>query len=237
MHKELQIVDMSKLSDDYHDYVFRDGKVLGKFDEMYTNSKDVPWHQDIASQRVVVDIDIAILNHFLQSENISSVCDVGCGLGYVTARLYSEFSVNKEDLSVVGLDISIVAATRAKEKFPKITFYGLNILKDDYSHLKEKFDLIYMKDVIWYVYEDIEFFISCISDLLKPNGIIYVMQSVPSREEFVGSEIFPTTRSISQFLNNYFSPIYVSSTYEINLEDLEVNHNQDKYIRFLGKIK
>jgi hypothetical protein len=33
-------------STDYHDYVFRDGKLVGEFEEMYLNSATTPWHQD-----------------------------------------------------------------------------------------------------------------------------------------------------------------------------------------------
>jgi hypothetical protein len=33
-------------SRDYHDYVFKNGKFIGKFDEMYQYSENIPWNQD-----------------------------------------------------------------------------------------------------------------------------------------------------------------------------------------------
>jgi len=33
-------------SDDYHDYVIKNGKLIGEFDQMYLKSKNIPWHQD-----------------------------------------------------------------------------------------------------------------------------------------------------------------------------------------------
>lgn len=75
-----------KHSDDYHDYVFKDGKLVGKFDEMYKYSKEVPWHQDETAYHVFSEIDMAILKQF----NYDSVCEIGCGLGFFSARLYNE---------------------------------------------------------------------------------------------------------------------------------------------------
>ena len=33
-------------SDDYRDYVIKDGRLIGEFEQMYKNSRDIPWHQD-----------------------------------------------------------------------------------------------------------------------------------------------------------------------------------------------
>jgi len=33
-------------SDDYHDYVFHDRKLIAEFDQMYQKSKDIPWHSN-----------------------------------------------------------------------------------------------------------------------------------------------------------------------------------------------
>ena len=50
---------MSKMnSDDYHDFVIKDGKLIGEFDLMYKKSKDIPWHQD--KQKDWLDIRLTI---------------------------------------------------------------------------------------------------------------------------------------------------------------------------------
>ncbi len=33
-------------STDYHDYVIKNGKLIGEFEQMYKNSAGIPWHQD-----------------------------------------------------------------------------------------------------------------------------------------------------------------------------------------------
>lgn len=226
---------MSKFSDDYHDYVFKDGKLLGQFDEMYRHSRDVPWHQDKTANQVFVDLDIAILKHFLPEFSVQSICDLGCGLGYVSARLYSELSPLVDGLEVTGIDVSSEAAAQARLLHPHLTFFGADILNGDIKQWEGKFDLLYVKDVLWYVAHDAEHFFQRAGTLLKPGGGIYMLQSVPDRTDFIGSETFPTTFSIAEFLSKDFESVYVSSTYEINSNRVIGNYPKDKYLRFLGR--
>jgi len=37
--------------EDYHEYVFRDGRLVGDFENMYRHSKDVPWDQGNRAER------------------------------------------------------------------------------------------------------------------------------------------------------------------------------------------
>ena len=46
---------MSK-SKDYHDYVIKNGDFVGKFEEMYQNSSDTPWHPDATANAIFTDI-------------------------------------------------------------------------------------------------------------------------------------------------------------------------------------
>ena len=43
-------------SKDYHDYVFKDGKFIGAFEEMYQNVED-PWHHGDATA-IYYDMDL-----------------------------------------------------------------------------------------------------------------------------------------------------------------------------------
>lgn len=45
-------------SKDYHDYMIKDGKFIGKFEERYQNCED-PWNQDTVQP---FSDDIALLN-------------------------------------------------------------------------------------------------------------------------------------------------------------------------------
>jgi len=149
---------MDNRSDDYHDYVFKDGKVLGLFEEMYKHSKEIPWHQDKTADQVFVDIDLAILKHFLPKKSSYSICDLGCGLGYVTNRIYKEFQEFMPELAVTGIDISKSASEQAKAMHMGINFCNIDILNDDISGLYSKYDLLYVKDILWYIINDADVF-------------------------------------------------------------------------------
>lgn len=48
-------------SKDYHDYVFKDGKFIGAFEEMYQNVED-PWHHGDATA-IYYDKDLYLIQH------------------------------------------------------------------------------------------------------------------------------------------------------------------------------
>jgi len=222
------------ISDGYHDYVFKDGELVGRFDDMYCHSKEIPWHQDKTADRLFVDLDISIIKHFIPKFNIKSLCDIGCGLGYVTARLHDELAPHIGDFKVTGLDISPEATRKAKQLHPDLEFFSANIMTDNMEQWRGQFDFIYMKDVLWYVCQDADGFIDKVVQLLR-NGGLYVLQSVPDSKEFIGSDVFPTTFSIADFLSERFEPVYISSTYEVDTARIIGDYAKDKYLRFLGK--
>ena len=65
-----------KYPDDYHEYVFKEGKLIGKFEEMYRHTS-MPWHQDETAYRIFSEIDLTIL----RQRKYEKVLDVGRGLG------------------------------------------------------------------------------------------------------------------------------------------------------------
>ena len=78
---------MGKDAEDYHDYVFKGGKLLGEFEQMYKKAKNIPWHQN----RIPGEMDVHLLKTFVrQKAPYSTILDVGCGLGYFANEL-SEF--------------------------------------------------------------------------------------------------------------------------------------------------
>lgn len=223
-----------KKSANYHDYVIKEGKFIGKFEEMYQNSSDVPWHQDETAYELFVEIDLALIKRFHTLHGFMSIGDIGCGLGYITERLRRQLSEVGTEARFTGIDISKTAISKAQRLFPNIAFLTRNILLDDISDLTEKFDFVYMKDIIWYVLNDIECFISKLRQIITPGGFIYVFQSIPDTKEFYGSHLFPDTFTMAAYLDNYFDKQYVSSTYEVNKKRIVGNYSKDKYLRFLG---
>ena len=45
-------------SKDYQYYVIKNGDFVGKFEEMYQNSSDIPWHQEEIANTIFTYIDL-----------------------------------------------------------------------------------------------------------------------------------------------------------------------------------
>jgi trans-aconitate methyltransferase len=128
-------------SDRYQDYVIRDGRYVGRFEEMYQNSAEIPWHQDQHAYAIWSDLTVAIL----KQRKVKSMLDVGCGMGYMAARLKSEIPGLTR---VVGLDVSLTAIAKAAAMFPEIEFRTGTLDADEWVG-GETFDVVVSKDVLW----------------------------------------------------------------------------------------
>jgi 2-polyprenyl-3-methyl-5-hydroxy-6-metoxy-1,4-benzoquinol methylase len=136
MHSDPEVD--SNTSTRHQDYVIRDGKYIGWFEDMYRNTAEVPWHQNETVSAIFSYLTAAILKH----RRIRSLLDVVCGMGYMAERLRQEIA---ELNRVVGLDIFETAVARATAKFPDIEFvsgtmYGFRV--------KERFDVVVSKVVL-----------------------------------------------------------------------------------------
>jgi len=105
----------------YQDYVIRDGRLIGDFENMYRNSDEVPWHQDRTVHAIFSDLTVVLLSRLRPQ----SLLDVGCGLGYMANRLKQEIeSLNR----VVGLEVSETAVAKARSMFPNIEFHSGSVV-------------------------------------------------------------------------------------------------------------
>lgn len=172
----------------YQDYVIRDGHFVGQFEEMYQNAAEVPWHQDETVNAVFSDLTVALLRR----RHPQSLLDVGCGLGYMAARLKSEIP---ELARVVGLDISGTAVEKAATMFPEIEFRAGTIHTDLGG---ERFDVVVSKDVLWYVLDDLPGYLSALIN--KSKRWVYIGQSFPERRPFLGDELLPNAAGLLSFV-------------------------------------
>ena len=127
-----------KKSADNHDHIIKDGKFIGEFEVIYQNSSDIPWHQDETANAVFTDIDLTILKHFQKKEGFRTICEICCGMGYVTDR----FSRELADVDVTGIDVSKTAVEKAQTMFPNIHFEVFDIINDEafYTHNLRRFE-------------------------------------------------------------------------------------------------
>jgi len=174
----------------YQDYVIRDGKFVGQFEDMYQNAAEIPWHQDETVNAIFSNLTVAILKR----RSVSSLLDVGCGMGYMAARLKSEIPGLTR---VVGLDISPTATAKAAAMFPDIEFRA-GTLGTDASGGGETFDVVVSKDVLWYVLDDLEGYVAKLAG--KSRKWVYIGQSFPERKPFLGMEILPDAQALLNFL-------------------------------------
>ena len=169
----------------YQDYVIREGRFVGRFEEMYRNSAEIPWHQDETVNAIFSDITVAIVRRCRPS----SLLDVGCGLGFMAERLRREVPGLER---VVGLDISETAIAKAAEMFPKIEFRAGTLF--DAAVPVGEFDVVVSKDVLWYVLGDL---VGYLARLVKASRrYAYIGQSFPERRPFYGDDVLPDAASL-----------------------------------------
>jgi SAM-dependent methyltransferase len=213
-------------STDYHDYVFKDGKLVGKFDEMYKKSAEIPWHQDKTAYKTFSDIDITILKQF----KYNSICDIGCGLGYFANRLHKELNSKRGGKpDVTGVEISSAAVGKALIQFPEIRFIVGDVLKGN-PLPEEKFDLVVVKEILWYVCHEINIFMPNIVSMLKNEGFLYVSQSFPESSNWIGKEIIDSPETLKSILARHTKPVHCCI-------EVDWNANENLYLHWLGQKK
>ena len=67
----------------YQDYVIKDGKLVGEFEEMYKDFDD-PWEQ---TTREAWASEKAVGLNLIQKVKAKRIIELGCGLGHYTKRI------------------------------------------------------------------------------------------------------------------------------------------------------
>jgi SAM-dependent methyltransferase len=196
---------MSDSEPDYHPFVFRNGKFVGKFEEMYQQVKD-PWHQQQVATGTKYDLILALT----QRRSYATVLDVGSALGMFTNRLRR----SQPQANLAAIDVSQTAVARAKQAYPEIDFRAMDILAG-LSFRDDSFDLIMMLEVLWYVLGDVDRVMNELARVLAPGGHICIALDMP--ENPVGREIISNADDLIRLVSQFF-------------EVLEIVHFQDRAI-------
>ncbi len=178
----------------YQDYVIRDGKFVGKFEEMYQKF-DNPWHQ-----KEVVPNSYARHATLLSVKNngIKSLIEVGCGLGTFTNYLVE----NLPGIKIIGMDVSETAIKRAKEKYAHIDF-----MRGELKHFSEAladvsgggYDAILFAEIMWYILEDLDEIIDNISTKYK-GKYIFINQTFYKGQQQYGNDYFTNLTEMINYL-------------------------------------
>ena len=181
---------MSK-SNDYHEYVFRDGKLVGEFEEMYRNSAIVPWHQDEQANW----IDVRLAKEMLRDTggSIDQIHDLGCGTGHYLDLIAQEFLRPGGDS--FGYDISETACRMAANNFPNSKFSVLNLAEQNASRClsmqtagaPQLTRLFMIRGTLWYVCPHLAAVVNNIRSMMTSRDKLLVVQNFPPlTSQFVG---------------------------------------------------
>lgn len=172
---------------DYHDYVIKDGKYIGDFENMYKDCKD-PWMQSLQPNKYSRISGILHIKNF----NIKSVLECGSGLGYYTNW------INKEtNTKIKGIDISKEAITKAKKKFPKLDFGVYDVTKD-LVEFKE-FDCIMLSEILWYILPELNLVISALKEHFEGKYLIINQVFYKGTQKY-GNEYFTTLDELIDYI-------------------------------------
>lgn len=201
----------------YQDYVIKDGKLVGEFEQMYQDYDD-PWEQttreDWASEKAVV------LN-LIKKLQPRKVLELGCGLGHYTKKI-SDLGVE-----VLGVDISESAIRKAKSNYAQCNFRAGDIL-DFEIYRTFKPDMIVMAEITWYVLEKIDQFLQFLKSEFPETYLVHLLTTYPQDIQKYGKDKFTNLQEIM----SYFGAKYLEWG-EINY--LETSGCKRTY--FLGQFR
>jgi len=192
-----------KRSKDYHDYVFRDGKLVGEFEEMYQLSENVPWRQDEQADWVDVRLTTEMLRDVGPFDELH---DLGCGLGYYLSLMSRQLGT--KDCRSVGYDVSPTACQKAASLFPRAEFLPLDLTVGTEGRPRVGGGLrrlFMIRGTLWYVFPKLGRVIETIGSLMAEDDTLLVVQNFPPlHSTFVGKEVIPDHRALVQHFSQQF---------------------------------
>lgn len=180
--------------EDYDHYVFKEGRLVGDFDNMYRYSKRVPWDQDTRCNHWTAQVGLEMLE---VSAPYGSILEIGCGLGYITNKLKG--LSKRRGGTVEAFDVSPDAIRKARRLHPGIRFYEDNILRPGFKP-RRPCQLVVVREMFWYVYPQMELAVRNILSCLAPGGLLYIGQYFPALDRpFIGKETIPSPEALVNF--------------------------------------
>jgi len=181
---------------DYHEYVFKDGKFVGDFDNMYRHAKGIPWEQDTRCEQWYTEVGMVMIKAHAP---YASILEVGCGLGYIAAKLRAFVRSDALD----AFDVSPTAIEKAQRLHQAIRFYADDITKTAFKP-RQRYELVVVKDLFWYVLAALPTVLRNLEACVAPGGWLYVCQSFPRLDEpFVGRDLIPNPEALLARLHSY----------------------------------
>jgi SAM-dependent methyltransferase len=178
----------------YQDYVIRDGRLIGEFEQLYRDYED-PWHEasceQFASDKAA---GVNLLARLKSCHGIRRVVELGCGFGHFSARIAAI------DLDVIGVDISATAINIARERHKAPKFEVGTI--DDYDLFRSlKPDVIVMAEVTWYVLPQLAPFLQFLRSELPHAFVLHLLTTYPPGVQSYGTEYFTDLPGVTKYFD------------------------------------
>jgi len=176
----------------YQDYVIKDGRFVGEFEEMYRDFDD-PWEQTTREENLSYK---SIVLFLCEKYNFQRVMEIGCGFGHFTNE------IQKLGIDVLGIDVSETAIQKAKLKFPDGNFMCGDILEFDlYKNFKP--DCIIFSEVTWYILDKLEKFLSFYHQYSQKEKcwIIHLLAMYDKNVQKYGVEYFTDLQGVMKYFD------------------------------------
>lgn len=185
-------------SQDYHDFVIKDGKFIGEFEQMYQKIDD-PWGTIQNVHSLKNDLLLCLIAHLSSRSEITRAFHAGCALGALTARVRDTLGRGVE---IYGCDISKTAIRKAAAQHSGIHFFVHDLsLIEDMPFSPGFFDLILMAETMWYVLPWLDKIFRGFRVLLRPGGHLVIQQYfLQPGEQTYGNEIVEKPEDLLRFV-------------------------------------
>jgi SAM-dependent methyltransferase len=178
----------------YQDYVIRDGRLIGEFEQMYRDFAD-PWHES-TSEEYASDkaAGLNLLARLKARHGIRRVVEVGCGFGHYSERIADL------GLETVGLDIAATAIERARKLHPAVEF-RVGEFHNFHALKQERPDVLVLAEVTWYVLDHLRTFLEFARRELPNTYILHLLCVYPPGVQEYGLDYFTDLVGIKKFFN------------------------------------
>ncbi len=192
----------------YQDYIIKNGKFVGKFDEMYKKHSD-PWNL-LKKNKKKNNLNYQIIYNYCEQVSVSkktSVLEIGCGFPQISHELYLR------GFKTFGTDISETVNRKSKKKYPKLKknlFVSSFLNFELYEKINPK--IIILSDISWYVLSELKKFILWYKNLKNKTYLIHSLAVYGKNKQRYGRKYFYDLRSIKSFYKlNFLSSGYIEN--------------------------
>jgi trans-aconitate methyltransferase len=165
----------------YQDYVIKDGRFVGRFEEMYKDFDD-PWHQsETRISRESYSRWATILH--IRRFGIGSLVECGAGLGSFTQLLTEETGAR-----VTGIDISETAVGKARARYPNLRFEVDTV--NNLSRYRDH-EAVLFAEITWYLLDQFDSVLDTLRDNFSGKYFLHNLVFYKSGQRY-GREYFTT---------------------------------------------